>query len=86
MSSVVTAGSVIALATNALVSVVEPVTIDAAKSVTVHEEDTNPQPVGSAAPGRSLFQTDSVALRIKLPVTWVVRDSRAVAVATAVKW
>jgi hypothetical protein len=37
--------------------------------VSVHAEVTNPQPVGTASPSRSMFQVDTVALRMKLPVT-----------------
>jgi hypothetical protein len=86
MSSALAAGTVIALATNALAAAIEPVALDAAKSVTVHEESTSPLPVGSASPSRSLWQTDSVALRMRLPVSWVVRDARAVASVVTTKW
>jgi hypothetical protein len=86
MSSALAAGTVVAIATNALVGAIEPVRLDAAKSLTVHEEDTSPLPVGSASPGRSLWQTDSVALRMILPATWVVRDARAVASVVTTKW
>jgi hypothetical protein len=60
MSSALPAGTVIAVATNALASVVEPVVIDAAPSTAVHEEDTSPQPIGSVSPARSMFQTACV--------------------------
>jgi len=42
--------------------------------------DTAPQVVGTTGQSeRSLFQTDSIALKIRWPVSWVVRDSRGVA-------
>jgi hypothetical protein len=93
MSGALASGTVVALATNALAAAVEPVRIDAAKSAVIHEETTTPLPIASpgspivvAAPTRSLWQTDSVALRVRLPCSWVIRDSRAVSVVTATKW
>jgi hypothetical protein len=85
-SSAVPTGQVNCIALNALASVVEPVMVDAGKQVSFHSEDTNPQPVGTAAPHISTWQTDSVALRVKLPVTWALRDARAVSFVTATKW
>ena len=41
--------------------------------------DTAPVPPGSVGPERSLFQTDSLAIKIRWPVSWVVRDVRGVA-------
>jgi HK97 family phage major capsid protein len=85
MSSALAAGTAIAVATNSLVSALEPVRIDAAKSAVLHREDTNPQPP-PAGPSSSLFQTDCAALRLRLPVTWAMRDTRAVAVVNSTKW
>jgi hypothetical protein len=84
MSNALAAGTVIALALNALVSAVEAVMIDTAKAVTLQESD----PAGVVMTGqtRSLFQTDSIALRLRWPLSWVIRDARAVAFATSVKW
>jgi hypothetical protein len=45
---------------------------------------TSPGVVG--APQRSLFQTDTVALRFVLPVTWARRSNSAVAWLTNVNW
>jgi hypothetical protein len=86
MSSSLAAGTAIALATNALAVTIEPIRLDAAKSITVHEETTSPLPVGSALPSRSTFQTDTVALRMKFPVSWCVRDARAVSSVVTTKW
>jgi hypothetical protein len=74
MSGALANGSAIMVATNAVACTIQPTRLDAAKSVTLHEEDTTPGAVGSASPGRSLFQTDSVALRMIMPVSWAVRD------------
>jgi hypothetical protein len=91
MSAALAAGTVIAVATNALASVVEPVEVDASPATSLHMEDTNPLPLVAspstvAAPQRSMFQTSSVALKMHLPVTWVVRNAGAVAVTQSVKW
>jgi HK97 family phage prohead protease/HK97 family phage major capsid protein len=58
---------------------------------TLHMEDTNPQElVGSpstvAAPQRSLFQTDSLALRMVLPLNWLQRRTGTVAWTQNVTW
>jgi len=54
----------------------------------VETADTGTLVMDNAAPGtpgqtgaseRGLFQTDSIALKIRWPVSWMVRDSRAVA-------
>jgi len=57
----------------------------------VETADTGTLVMDNAAPGtpgqtgaseRGLFQTDSIALKIRWPVSWMVRDSRAVAYLT----
>lgn len=60
---------------------------------TLHEEDTAPLAIGSAgtppvvaAPVRSLFQTDSIAIRLTLYVTWVMRRTGMVQTIAAVGW
>lgn len=60
---------------------------------TLHEEDTTPLPISAtgtpntvAAPVRSLFQTDSLALRLILPINWTLRRSGVVAWTQNVTW
>jgi HK97 family phage major capsid protein len=60
---------------------------------TLHEEDTTPLPLAStgtpntvAAPQRSLFQTDSLALKLVMPVNWIMRRTGMVAYTTGVTW
>jgi HK97 family phage major capsid protein/HK97 family phage prohead protease len=60
---------------------------------TLHMEDTAPQPIGTAgtpnvvaAPVRSMFQTDSIALRMILPMNWMMRRTGLVAWITGVTW
>ena len=60
---------------------------------TLHMEDTTPaQIVGGASPGtaafptQSLWQTDSLALRLILPMNWTVRRAGVVAWTQGVTW
>jgi HK97 family phage major capsid protein/HK97 family phage prohead protease len=58
---------------------------------TLHEEDTTPLPIvpgsGTAsAPVRSLWQTDSLALRLIMPLNWLIRRPGVVAMVTGVTW
>lgn len=68
--------------------------IDMSNQATLHMEDTNPLPLvtgaqGSgvaASPMRSLFQTDSLALRLIWDITWNTRRAGAVQFKTGVAW
>jgi len=60
---------------------------------TLHMEDTAPQHIGAAgtpavvaAPAVSMFQTDSMALRLILPMNWAVRRAGVVAWVAGVTW
>lgn len=61
---------------------------------TLHEEDTTPLALGTGAQGsgvlavpmRSLFQTDAVAIRMSLYVSWVMRRASMVQTIAAVSW
>jgi HK97 family phage prohead protease/HK97 family phage major capsid protein len=60
---------------------------------TLHMEDTTPLPISTtgapntvAAPVRSMFQTDSLALRMILPMNWAMRQTGVVAWMTGVTW
>jgi HK97 family phage major capsid protein/HK97 family phage prohead protease len=60
---------------------------------TLHMEDTAPVAIGTpgspnvvAAPVRSMFQTDSIALRMVLPMNWIMRRTGLVAWITGVTW
>jgi HK97 family phage major capsid protein/HK97 family phage prohead protease len=58
---------------------------------TLHMEDTTPaelvaSPSTVAAPQRSLFQTDSIALRMVLPLNWIQRRTGTVAWTSSVTW
>jgi HK97 family phage major capsid protein/HK97 family phage prohead protease len=60
---------------------------------TLHEEDTTPLALGTtgspnvvAAPMRSLFQTDAVAIRMSLYLAWVMRRTGMVQTIASVSW
>jgi HK97 family phage major capsid protein/HK97 family phage prohead protease len=60
---------------------------------TLHMEDTTPLAIGTpgtppvvAAPVRSMFQTDSIALRMIMPMNWIMRRTGLVGWVTGVTW
>ena len=66
---------------------------DVSDQATLHMEDTSPTQIGTAgtpnavaAPVRSMFQTDSLALRMIIDMNWAMRRSGVVAVVTGVTW
>lgn len=92
-SSALTAGTVIAIAPNGLASAIDPVPRFevASEAALVMDDAAGPiSTVGTpnvvAAPARSLFQTDTLALRIILQVSWGLRSSSAIAYVTGVTW
>ena len=71
----------LAIAPAALVAAISPEPeIETANAASLHME-TVPLAVGpaGAAPHRSMFQTDSVAIKVRWPVSWVLRDPRGFA-------
>jgi hypothetical protein len=52
--------------------------IDTANAATL-VMDTAPGPAGVAGPERGVWQTDAIAIKVRWPVSWVLRDSRGVA-------
>jgi hypothetical protein len=66
---------------------------DISDQATIHEEDTNPAPIvggtgaGTAAtPVRSLWQTDTLALRMIQRMNWVMRRTGMVSYVSAITW
>jgi hypothetical protein len=84
-SSALPAGRVVAVGLNAVAAAISEPEIDSAKSVALQFEDATPGAINSAA-SRSVFQIDSVAIRVKQGVSWAVRDPAAVSVVTGTKW
>jgi hypothetical protein len=46
--------------------------------------DTAPGAAGTMGPEKEMFQSDSLAVKVRWPVSWALRDSRAVAWLTPV--
>lgn len=66
---------------------------DVSDQATLHMEDTTPLAIGTvgtpttvAAPARSLFQTDSLAIRMILPMNWIMRRSGVISITDTVTW
>lgn len=60
---------------------------------TLHMEDTNPLAIGTAgapatvaAPTQSLFQTDTIAIRLTMYITWAMRRTGMVQTIASVGW
>jgi hypothetical protein len=83
MSATLAPGTVIAVALNAIASVIEPVTVDAAPATALYEDDTNPT---STSPTKSMFQAACVGLKMRFPASWCIRNSGAVSYLTNAKW
>lgn len=92
VSGTVPAGTVIALdAADFATATGDAPRFAISTEATLHEEDTTPLAIGStgtptvvAAPTRSLFQTDSVAIRLSLFVTWAMLRPGHVAAITGI--
>jgi hypothetical protein len=90
-SSGIAEGLVIGIASNVLASAIDPLpTIEVSDQTTIHQEDASPLPiVGSSTPApgvRSLWQTDALALKIRLRVDWGLRSSAGLAWITGANW
>jgi hypothetical protein len=92
-SSTVTAKTVILIdAADFVVVGGEGPRMELSDQATLHMEDTAPLDLVSGSPGtvaspqRSLFQTDSIALRMVLPLNWVQRRAGTVAWTQNVTW
>jgi hypothetical protein len=93
-SSALAAGRVMAVAPNALAVALDPVpTFDITKEAVLVYDDAAPAQVGTVgspntvgAPARSLFQTDSLALKLRFNAAWGLRTTGAVAWTQSVTW
>jgi hypothetical protein len=90
-SAALAPGVVIAIATPTIVSATDSLSIDRAESGAMHM-DTAPGPLVSAspttvsAPQREVFQTDTVAFKLRLPISWALRDPRGAAWVSGATW
>ena len=89
VTSALPAKTVLAVATQALVSASDAPRIDSSMHGVVHM-DTVPAEIGGAGGvasiSQSFFQTDSVSLRLRWPISWILRAANAVAVVSDVNW
>ena len=89
-SAALSTGTVIAVASDALVGALDPPRIEAAKSTVEHYETVPADittPGAISYPVKSTFQTNSVSLRLIMPVSWALRiDDGAVAWMENVSW
>jgi hypothetical protein len=84
LSSNAVGNDYVCVAPRAMVCALDPEpSVEMAAAGTLHMEDTTPLDIVSggvsAAPAKGMFQTESWALKMRWPVTWAVRDPRAVA-------
>ena len=95
ISSTVPAGMVILInADDLMVTSGDTPRFDVSDQATLHFEDTTPLQLTTGAQGsavaatptRSMFQTDSLALRMILPMNWAMRRTGSVAWTSAVTW
>jgi hypothetical protein len=76
---------VLAIAPAALVAALSPDPVIETANASTLIMDTAPGAIGTpSAPHRSLFQTDSIALKLRWPITWALRDARGFAWITPV--
>jgi hypothetical protein len=80
------AGTLACVATNGLVSIADSVPDFTVSRETSLHMDTAAQPIGSVAPGKTMFQTQCIAIRLKMRATWIVRDPRSTSVITGCGW
>lgn len=90
VSTTLAAGTVIAVAVNALVSALGAAPqIDLTRSATLHT-DTSPLPIASGgtmpSPVTATFQTDRVGVRLRWPISWALRNANAIAFMSACTW
>lgn len=91
MSSSLSPGTVIAVATNALATAMSPPVIDASRDSAIHMADPAQAElvdIGGvlATPYQSIWQIDGVALRLRMPVAWALRSPTALAWMSDVTW
>ncbi|TMQ24148.1 MAG: phage major capsid protein [Deltaproteobacteria bacterium] len=92
-SGTVPAGTVIAIDAADFVTVGDGPRFEISDQATLHFDDTTPLDISTAgspnvvaAPVKSMFQTDMLAMRMIMPMTWAIRRTGTVAWLTGVTW
>jgi hypothetical protein len=89
-TSALSAGIVVCIASNALVTAIDPMpTFQLVDTAVVHEEDTTPLDITTAAVSatvKSLWQSDLVGLRVTSRIAWGLRAAGGLAWLTATGW
>jgi hypothetical protein len=85
-SSTLAAGTVIAVAANALASGFDPVPEITASREPELVMDTAPGDPGGTQQTMTMFQGDRLALKLKMRATWALRSTSAIAYMTNVTW
>jgi hypothetical protein len=91
-SAALPARSIAAVSAAALATAVDPPRLDSSKHVLLHSADpasdisTAGSPNVLSAPVKSVYQTDSIAIRLILPATWAMRSAAGVAMITGTNW
>lgn len=92
-STVVPAGTLIMVEAEDFVSALGAPEFMVSEEATLHIEDTTPANIGVAGapavlagPVESMYQTNQLALRLVMPVTWAMRRSGMVQTMSAVNW
>lgn len=53
--------------------------VETTNAATLVMQDSSPPVAGTTGPEKEMFQSDSLAVKVRWPVSWALRDSRAVA-------
>jgi hypothetical protein len=86
-SSALAAGSVIAAVPSAIAAATaDAPLLDTTQAASVQMNDAPSGDLMTGGAVTATFQTDTIGLRMRLPVTWALRDARGVSFMTGVTW
>jgi hypothetical protein len=87
-SRALAAGTVIAIEASSFVSSTgAEIEFETAVGAAIHTDDSAPAAdLLAGTPVRSLYQTDLIGLKMRLPATWGLRNAAQVAICTGVNW
>ena len=87
MTTALAPKTVVAVAVNAVASAIDGAPqVDARQDPVFHMADPASPTIDGVTPVGSTFQTDSVGLRLRWPISWALRDPRGVAWISGVNW